>query len=62
MDQMDQEKRFNKITEAIIGVAISIHRTLGQGLLVSAYEACMVYDLTQASLRVEQQKLLPVVY
>ncbi len=59
---MDQEERLNKITETIIGVAIGIHKALGPGLLESAYEACMVYDLTQAGLRVEQQKSLPVVY
>ncbi|MEK7788721.1 MAG: GxxExxY protein [Planctomycetota bacterium] len=46
----------------MIGVAIGIHKALGPGLLESAYEACMVYDLTQAGLRVEQQKSLPVVY
>ena len=59
---MNQEERLNKITETIIGVAIGIHKALGPGLLESAYEACMVYDLTQAGLRVEQQKSLPVVY
>lgn len=60
--EMDQEERLNKITETIIGVAIGIHKALGPGLLESAYEACMVYDLTQAGLWVEQQKSLPVVY
>ena len=59
---MDQEERLNKITETIIGVAIGIHKALGPGVLESAFEACMVYDLTQAGLRVEQQKSLPVVY
>ena len=60
--EMDQEERLNKITETIIGVAINIHRALGPGLLESAYEACMVYDLIQSGLKVEQQKPLPVVY
>lgn len=59
---MDREERLNKLTETIIGVAIGIHKALGPGLLESAYEACMVYDITQAGLRVEQQKSLPVVY
>ena len=59
---MDQEERLNKITETIIGVAINIHRALGTGLLESAYEACMVYDLIQVGMKVEQQKPLPVVY
>ena len=60
---MDQEERLNKITETIIGVAINIHRALGPGLLESAaYEACLVYDLLNMGLKVEQQKSLPVVY
>lgn len=59
---MDEEERLNKITETIIGVAINVHRALGPGLLESAYEACMVHDLAQAGLKVEQQKPLPIVY
>jgi GxxExxY protein len=52
----------NKITEAIIGAAIQVHRALGPGLLESAYEACLEYELAQLGLRVERQKPLPVVY
>ncbi len=56
------EEKLNTITGTIIGAAINVHRALGPGLLESAYEACMVYDLTQAGLKVEQQKPLPIVY
>ena len=59
---MNQEEGLNKITETIIGAAIDVHRALGPGLLESAYEACMVYDLIQVGMKVEQQKPLPVVY
>ncbi|MBW1824776.1 MAG: GxxExxY protein [Deltaproteobacteria bacterium] len=59
---MNKVERLNKITETIIGVAINVHRALGPGLLESAYEACMVYDLAQAGLKIEQQKPLPIVY
>ena len=59
---MNKEEKLNKITETIIGVAINIHRALGPGLLESAYEVCMVYDLVKAGLKVEQQKPLPIVY
>ena len=59
---MNEEERLNKITETIIGVAINVHRALGPGLLESAYEACMVFDLVQTGLKVEQQKNLPIVY
>ena len=54
--------RLNEITEAIIGAAIEVHRVLGPGLLESAYEACLAFELAQRGLRVEQQKPLPVVY
>lgn len=59
---MNKEEKLNKITETIIGVAINIHRALGPGLLESAYEVCMVYDLVKEGLKVEQQKPLPIVY
>jgi len=59
---MSKSEKLNNITETIIGVAINIHRELGPGLLESAYEVCMVYDLAHAGLKVEQQKPLPVVY
>jgi len=59
---MNENEKLNKITETIIGAAIDVHRALGPGLLESAYEACMVYELAQVGLKVEQQKPLPIVY
>jgi GxxExxY protein len=52
----------NEISGRIIGCAIDIHRELGPGLLESAYQACLYYELVQAGLKVEQQKPLPLVY
>lgn len=52
----------NDITGGIIGAAIQVHKTLGPGLLESAYEACLVYELTQRGFKVEQQKPLPIIY
>jgi len=52
----------NEITEKIIGAAIAVHKELGPGLLESAYEACLVYELVQSGLKVESQKPLPVSY
>ena len=52
----------DKITEKIIGAAITVHKELGPGLLESAYEACLVYELSQLGLAVERQKSLPVTY
>lgn len=58
---MDSED-LNRITESVIGAAIEVHRALGPGLLESAYEACLSFELTQRGLKVEQQKPLPVIY
>ncbi len=60
--KMSEEEKLNTITREIIGAAIQVHRALGPGLLESAYEACLVYELGQRGLKVEQQKPLPVVY
>jgi GxxExxY protein len=59
---MREEERLNRITETIIGAAIEVHRALGPGLLESAYEACLCFELVRRGLTVEQQKPLPVVY
>ncbi len=52
----------NKITEKIIGAAIEVHRTLGPGLLESAYEQCLEYELTERGLQVERQIPVSVIY
>jgi GxxExxY protein len=57
-----EEERFNRITEQIIGAAIEVHRALGPGLLESAYEACLAFEIAQRGLKVERQKPLPLVY
>ena len=55
-------EEINELTKVIIGAAIEVHRTLGPGLLESAYEACLSYELAQRGLRFERQKPLSVVY
>lgn len=52
----------NDITSAIIGAAMKVHRKLGPGLLESAYEACIEYELRIAGFQVERQKAVPLVY
>ena len=52
----------NTLTEKIIGAAIKVHRKLGPGLLESAYEACLCFELTRDGLLVERQKVQPVSY
>ena len=56
------ERRINEITESVIGAAIAVHRELGPGLLESAYEACLAYELNEKKLNVERQKSIPVIY
>ena len=50
------------ITGQIIGAAIRVHRKLGPGLLESAYEACLAYELEKLGLQVQRQKAVPLVY
>ena len=50
------------LTLQIIGAAIKIHRKLGPGLLESAYEACIAYEVEKLGLRVERQKPVPLIY
>lgn len=52
----------NEITERIIGAAIEVHRHLGPGILESAYEACLCYELSQSGLRFQRQVHLPIHY
>lgn len=59
---MGEKEELDKITEAIIGAAIDVHRALGPGLLESAYQACTAFELVQRGYKVEQQKSLPVIY
>jgi len=49
-------------TREVIGAAIKIHRKLGPGLLESAYEACLAYELQLIGKRVEHQKPVPLYY
>jgi GxxExxY protein len=59
---MGEKDRLDLITGRIIGAAIEVHKKLGPGLLESAYEICMAYELRQLGYKIEQQKPLPVVY
>ena len=52
----------NEITEEIIRAAIKVHKTLGPGLLESAYESCLYYEIFQCGLFVERQKPIQLIY
>lgn len=52
----------NEISYKIIGIAIDLHRSVGPGLLESAYENALAYDLRESGLDVKQQLPLPFLY
>ena len=52
----------NEITDLIIGCAIKVHTELGPGLLESAYQECLFFELKSEGLLVEKEKPLPLVY
>jgi len=52
----------NEITRKIIGCSIEVHRNLGPGLLESAYEECLAFELTKSGLNIRRQQAVPVVY
>lgn len=52
----------NELSEIVIGCAIKVHKKLGPGLLESAYEECLYYEIKKTELKVEKQKTLPLVY
>jgi len=52
----------NQITHEILDSAYKIHSKLGPGLLESAYQACLVYELRKKGLKVEVEKPLPLIY
>lgn len=52
----------NEISEQIIGAAIEVHKSLGPGLLESAYQECLYFELVQKGLNVRREVPRPIVY
>ena len=52
----------NTLAKIIFELGLKVHRNLGPGLLESAYEECLFYELTKTGQTVEKQKALPLVY
>ncbi len=52
----------NEISKIVVDAGLKVHRTLGPGLLESAYEACLYHELCSRHLQVEKQKPLPLIY
>ena len=52
----------NEISKIVFESALKIHKVLGPGVLESAYEECLFYELKKYDLKVEKQKQLPLIY
>jgi len=52
----------NEISSIVFDSALRVHKALGPGLLESAYEECLFYELNKTGLLIERQKPLPLVY
>ncbi|HEY7751211.1 MAG TPA: GxxExxY protein [Ignavibacteriaceae bacterium] len=52
----------NDIATKIIGISIELHKKLGPGLLESAYESALAFDLKEIGLKVERQVPMPFIY
>jgi len=57
-----ERDRLNRLSNIIIGAALRVHDEIGPGMLESACEACLFFELTDRGLRVERQKALPLIY
>ncbi len=61
-DVVPSRTQGDPLTHAIIGCGISVHRALGPGLLESAYEQCLSYELVKCGFAIKRQFPLPLVY
>ncbi|MFY7743278.1 MAG: GxxExxY protein [Flavobacterium sp.] len=52
----------NELSKIVVNCAYKVHKSLGPGLLESAYEECLFYELNKTGLKIEKQKALPLVY
>ena len=52
----------DSLTQTVIGFAIEVHKQLGPGLLESAYETCLCYELSEKGFSFDRQVDLPVSY
>jgi GxxExxY protein len=52
----------NQLSSKIIKAAINVHKALGPGLLESVYQACLIIELEEMTIKTEQEVLLPIMY
>lgn len=61
-ENLELNDELNALSYKVIGLAIEVHRELGPGLLESAYQTCLFYELQKAGLKVEKEVSLPITY
>ncbi len=52
----------NELSKIVFDAGLNVHKTLGAGLLESAYLECLYYELVKQELKIEKQKALPLIY
>jgi GxxExxY protein len=52
----------NNLSKILIGLAIDVHKTLGPGLMETAYQECLFYEISKAGLIVQKEKAIPIFY
>ena len=57
-----RREELNQVTQSVIGAAIEVHRTLGPGLLESAYQECLCRELSLRQIPFEREKPVPIEY
>lgn len=62
MERIERHYTENELATTVIGRAIDVHRTLGPGLLESAYQECLFYEPLESGLVVEREKPMPITY
>lgn len=62
LENVVSQDELDSISYKIIGLAIEVHKQLGPGLLESAYQECLYYEIKNSGLIVEKQKALPIIY
>ena len=61
-DPREYRDRLNRLSHVIIGAALAVHREVGPGMLESAYESCLAFELSHHGLSFEKQQALPLQY
>lgn len=61
-DHQEVDAKTDRIARTVIDSGFKVHKTLGPGLLESAYEHCLAYELMQRGLAVRRQVPLPIIY